>query len=90
MEGFFSGAEFATPATSATTHGVPIETSTSPTEPVPINEDTHIREVSEVTAPPTEIPYVQRGSTPPAVTQIETTPVTPLVISTDDPFAALS
>ena len=90
MEGFFGGAEFATPATSAATHGVPIETSTSPTEPAPINEDTHTGEVSEVTAPPAETPSVQRGATPPATTQIETTPVTPLVISIGDPFAALS
>ena len=88
MEGFFGGAEFATLATFAATHGVPVETSTSPTEPVPINEGTG--EVSEVTAPPAETPSVQRGATPPAATQIETTPVTPLVISTGDPFATLS
>ena len=54
MEGFFGGAEFATPAT----NGVPIETSTSPTEPVPIDEGTHTREVSEVTPPPAETPSV--------------------------------
>ena len=88
MEGFFGGAEFATLATSAATHGVPVETSTSPTKPVPIDKGTG--EVSEVTAPPAETPSVQRGATPPAATQIETTPVTPLVISTGDPFAALS
>ena len=35
-------------------------------------------------------PSVQRGATPPAATQIKTTPITPLVISTGDPFAALS
>ena len=90
MEGFFGGAEFATPATSTAMHGVPVETSTSPTEPVPIDEGTHTREVSEVTDPPAETPSVQRGATPPATTQIETTPVTPLIISTGDPFAALS
>ena len=76
-------------ATSATTHGVPVETSTSPTEPILIDEDTHTGEVSEVTAPPAEIPSVQRGATPPAATQIKTTSVTPLIISIDDPFAAL-
>ena len=90
MEGFFGGAEFTTPATSATTHGAPVETSTSPTEPILIDEDTHTGEVSEVTAPPVEIPSVQRGATPPAATQIKTTSVTPLIISIDDPFAALS
>ena len=90
MEGFFGGAEFATPATSAATHGVPVETSTSPTKPIPINEGTHTGEASEVTAPPIETPSVQRGATPAAATQIETTPVTPLVIFTSDPFVALS
>ena len=88
MEGFFGGVEFATPATFTATHGVPVETSTSPIEPVPIDEGTV--EVSEVTAPPAETPSIQRGATPPAATQIETTPVTSLIISTGDPFAALS
>ena len=86
MEGFFGGAKFATLAASANTHGVPVKTSTSPTEPVPIDESTHTGEVSEVTHPLTETPSVQRGATPPATTQIETTSVTPLVISTDEPF----
>ena len=90
MEGFFGGAEFATPATSAATHGVPVETSISPTEPIPIDKGTHTGEVSEVTPPPTETPSVQRGATPLIATQIETTLVTPLVISTGDPFVALS
>ena len=90
MEGFFDGAEFATPATSAATHGVLVETSTSPTGPVPIDEGTNTGEVSEVTPTFVETPSVQRGATPPATTQIETTPITPLVISIGDPFAALS
>ena len=89
-EGFFGGAEFATPATSAATHEVPVETSTSPTEPVPIDEGTHTGEASEVTASLVETSSVQRGATPPTTTQIKTTLVTPLVISTGDPFAALS
>ena len=77
MEGFFSGAEFATPATSTATHGVPAKTSTSPTEPVSTDEGTHTGEDSEVIAPPTETPFIQKGATPPTTTQIETTPVTP-------------
>ena len=89
-EGFFSGAEFATTATSAVMHEVPVETSTSPTEPVPMDEGTHTGEANEVTALLTETPSVQRGATPPTATQIESTPVTPLVIFTGDPFAALS
>ena len=90
MEGFFGRAEFATPATSTATHGVPVKTFTSPTEPVPIDEGTHTGEVSEVIVLPTETPSVQRGATPLTTTQIETTPITPLVISIGDPFAALS
>ena len=77
-------------ATSTATHGVPIETSTSLTEPIPIDEDTHTEKASEVTAPPAETPSVQRGATLPIATQIKTTLVTPLVISIGDPFAALS
>ena len=51
---------------------------------------THTGEVSEVTAPPVKTPSVQRGATPPTDTQVETTPVTPLVISTSNPITALS
>ena len=90
MKGFFGGAKFTTPAFSTGTHGVLVETCTSPTKPVPIDEGTHIGEVSEVTPPPTKTPSIQRGATPPAATQIVTTLVTPLVISTDNSFAALS
>ena len=68
MEGFFGGVEFAMPATSAAMHGAPVETSTSLTEPVPIDEGTHTREASEVTAPPTKTPSIQKGATPPATT----------------------
>ena len=89
-EDFFGGAEFATPATSIVTHGVPVETSTSLIELVPMDEGTYTGESSEVTAPYAEIPYIQMGATPPAATQFETTPVTSLIISTGDPFAALS
>ena len=58
MEGFFGGVEFATPATSAGMHGVPVKTFTSPTKLVPIDEGTHTGEVSEVTPPPVETPSV--------------------------------
>ena len=73
IEGFFSGDEFAMPATFVATYGVPAETSTSPIEPVPIDKGTHTGEASEVTAPLAETPSVQKGATPPATTQIETT-----------------
>ena len=90
MEGPFDGAKFATPATSAAMHGVPVEAPTSPTGLVPIDEGPYSGEVSEVTPAPAKTPFVQRGATPPAATQIETTPVTPFFISTGDPFATLS
>ena len=69
MEGFFDGAKFATPATFAGTHGVPVEALTSPTRPVPIDEGTHTGKVSEVTPTPAKTPFVQRGATPSAATQ---------------------
>ena len=51
MEGFFDGADvvFATPAPSATTHGVPTEAPTPPSEPVPREKGTHTERVSETT-----------------------------------------
>lgn len=81
-EGSFGGAKFATFA--------PPTAATFPTRLVPMDEGTHTREVSKVTLTPTVTLSVQRGATPPAVTQIEANPATPLVISTGDPFAALS
>ncbi|XP_065636885.1 uncharacterized protein LOC136070628 [Quercus suber] len=81
-EGTFGGVESAAPAPSAAT--------TSPTRPVPTDEGTHIREVSEVTPTLAMRSSVQRGTTPPAVAEVEVTPTTPLIISTGDPFAALS
>ena len=63
MEGFFGGVEFATPATSVATHGVPVKTSTFPTESIPIDEGTHTGEVSEVIASPAET-LCSKGSHP--------------------------
>ena len=80
--GSFDGGELATSA--------PPTATTSPTGPVPMDEGTHIGEVSEAIPTPAMTPPVQRGTTPLAVTETEVTPATLLVISTGDPFAALS
>ena len=93
MGGFFDGANvvFATLASSATAHGVPIEATTFPTKPAPINEGTYTRKVSEATPVPAETLTPRKVATPPATVQTEvTSPVTPLVISISDPFVVLS
>ena len=84
MEGFFDGAEVVAKAmaiaTLATTQAVPAETSIPSTEPVPVDEGTHTERVT-----------LQKGATPPAASQTEVFfPATPLIISTSDPFVALS
>ena len=91
-KGFFDGADtsFVTPPPSAATHGVPTEPPTSPTGPVPIEEGTHTGKVGEATVIPAETPVSEKKITPLAAIQTEATPVTPLVISTSDSFAALS
>ena len=93
MGGFFDGVDivFATPASSAAAPGVPVEAITLPTKPVPIDEGTHIGKVSEAIPVPAETLTPQEVATPPVIVQIEAaSPVTPLVISTNDPFAILS
>ena len=91
-KGFFDGGDtsFVTPPPSAATHGVPTEAPTSPTGPVPIEEGTHTGKVGEATVIPAETPVSEKKITPLAAIQTEATPVTPLVISTSDSFAALS
>lgn len=92
MEGFFNGADvaFTTPTPFAAAHSAPTEAPTFPTRPVPIDEGTHTGKVNEVTPILVEASTPQKGVTPLAATQPEATPVKPLVISTSDPFTALS
>ena len=93
MGGFFYGADvaFATLAPSAAAHEVPAEALTPPTEPIPIDEGTHIGKVSEAIPVPAETLTPQEVATPPVIVHIEAaSPVTPLVISTNDPFEILS
>ena len=91
--GFFDGTDivFATTAPSTAAHGVPAEAPTPPTEPIPIDEGTHTGKVCEATLIPAETLTPQEEVTHPATVQTEVaSPVTPLVISTNDPFVVLS
>ena len=91
MEGFFDGAKavLATPAPPAA-HKTPAKTPTPSAEPVP-REGTHVEGVGETTPLPAERPTPSEGAIPPAAVQAKTTsPVLLLVISTSDPFAAIS
>ena len=93
IEGFFYRANvvFATPAPSVAAPGVLVEALTLPTKSVPIDEGTHIGKVSEATPVLVETLSPQEVTTPPTTVQTEAaSPTTPLVISTSDPFAALS
>ena len=93
MEGFFDGAyvAFTTPPPSAAAHGVPVKAPTPPIEPVPREEYTYTEGVSETTPISAETPIPPEGVIPLATVQTEAaSPVLPLVISTSDPFVALS
>ena len=92
MEGFFDGAEavLATPTPSTTAHKTPAKTPTPSAEPVP-REGTHVEGVGETAPLPVERPTPSKGAIPPTAVQTKTTsPVLLLVISTSDPFAAIS
>ncbi|XP_050241181.1 endochitinase A1-like [Quercus robur] len=92
MEGFFDGTDaiFAMPAPSTAAHKAPAKTPTPSAEPVP-REGTHVEGVGETTPLPAERPTPSEGAIPPAAVQTKvTSPVLPLVISTSDPFAAIS
>ena len=68
MGGFFDGADvvFTTLATSAVVPGVPAEATTLPTEPIPIDEGTHTRKVSETILVPAKTLTPKEVATPPA------------------------
>ena len=92
MEGFFDGADvaFATPTPSATAHGVPVEALTPPSESVPREEGTHTERVSETTPISAKTPTPQEGVILATIQTEPASPILPLIISTSDPFAALS
>ena len=93
MECFFDGADvvFATPAPSTAAHKAPAKTPTPSAELVPREEGTHIEGVGETTHLPAETPAPPERAISPTTVQTKTAPsVLPLVISTSDPFAAIS
>ena len=92
MKGFFDRADvaFATPTTPATAHGVLAEAPIPPSELVPKEDDTYTEKVSETRPIHARTPISPKGVIL-AAAQIEaTSPILPHVISTNDPFAALS
>ena len=92
MEGFFDRAEavLATLAPSTAAHKTPAKTPTPSTEPVP-RKGTHVEGVGETTPLSAERPTPSEGAIPPVTVQTKvTSSVLPLVISTSDPFAAIS
>ena len=95
IEGFFDGAnmvaEFMASTTSTAAQGVPAKTLIPSAEPIPVDEGTHTERVSEPALIPAETPTSQKGVTSSiaSLPEIEP-PITPLVISISDPFAALS
>ena len=95
MGGFFDVADVvfktATPTPSIAAQGVLVEALIPSTELVPIGEGTYTQRVSETAPTPAEALTPQKGAISPVVVQIEVTSLaTPLVISTSDPFTALS
>ena len=92
MEGFSDGADvvFTTPTTPTAAHGVPTEAPIPPFEPVPREKCTHTEKVSKTTLIPAKTPISPEGVIPVAIQTVTTSPILPLVISTSDPFTALS
>ena len=95
MEGFFDRASMVFEATASATlvaaQGVLAEAFIPSTEPEPIDEGTHTKRVSETAPIPAETLTPQEGAIPHVAAQIEIASLaTPLVVSTSDPFAALS
>ena len=92
MEGFFDRADvaFATLAPSAAAHGVPVEAPIPPSKPIPREKGTHTERVSETTPILARTPISPKGVIPAAASTKATSLILPLVISTSDPFTALS
>ena len=93
MEGFFEGADVMfrtiTFAASAAAQGVSAEAPIPSTKLVPM-EGTHIEGVTEDTPISVETLIPQEGTIPSAAQPEVASPTTSLVISTDNPVAALS
>ena len=95
MEGFFDGAnvvvEVMASATPAAAQGVLAETPIPSAKPKRIEEGAQTKRVNESASIPTKTPTLQKGVTPATTSKTKIAfPFTPFVISTSDPFAALS
>ena len=97
IEGFFDGAEAMAEtmasASIATAQGALTKALVPPSKPISIEESTQAKKVAiEEFAPiTTEIPTPQKGVSPTGASQTKSTSLaTPLVISTSNPFIALS
>ena len=92
MKGFFDRVDvaFATPTTPIAAHGVLAEAPIPPSELVPKEDDTYTEKVSETTPFLARTPISPEGVIPAAAQTEATSPILPHVISTSDPFAALS
>ena len=96
MKGFYGAnvvAEAMASASAAAAQGALIKALVPPSEPISTEKSTQDeRVITGESAPiPTEIPTPQKGFTPAMASQTESiSPATPLIISTNDPFIALS
>ena len=92
MEDFFDRADvvFATPAPSVAAHRIPAKAPIPSSELVPRKESTYIEKVSETTPISAKTPTPQEEVIPAAVQTETASPILSLVISTNDPFVALS
>ena len=92
MEGFFDEADVVAETMASTaTQGVFAETSIPFTEPGLVEKGAQTKRVSEPASILVETLTPQKGVTPPAASQTKiASPATPFVISTSDPFVALS
>ena len=92
MEDFFDRADvvFATPAPSVAAHRIPAKAPIPSSELVPRKESTYIEKVSETTPISAKTPTPQEEVIPAAVQTETASPILSLVISTSDPFVALS
>ena len=92
MEDFFDRADvvFATPAPSVAAHRIPAKAPIPSSELVPRKESTYIEKVSETTPISAKTPTPQEEVIPAAVQTETASLILSLVISTSDPFVALS
>ena len=78
-------------STPAVAQEAPAEASISSPRPSPIEKSAQTKRVGEFTPTPTEAPTPQKGVTPADASKTESSsPTTPPIISTSDPFTTFS